>query len=210
MAQDEETETPSVDDLARLLTEAIAGQAAAVDALLEAYRPLLLRIANDEVAPRLKQKEAPSDLVQKTLIEAHRDFARFQSADPSEFFDWLRRILLNNIHDARRRYVRSQKRRIDKELPLASDHAQNLIRELSIRNQCSPARDLIRKEDNEWVNDALERLPRRYRQTILWRYRDGLSYEEIAGKIDRSVDAVRMLCRRSLDELKSLLGPPHE
>jgi hypothetical protein len=24
------------------------------------------------------------------------------------------------------------------------------------------------------------------------------------------VDAVRMLCRRSLDELKSLLGPPHE
>jgi RNA polymerase sigma-70 factor (ECF subfamily) len=210
LAQDEETAIPPTGDLARLLTQAMAGETSAVDALLEAYRPFLLRIAKHEVAPRLKRKEAPSDLVQKTLIEAHRDFARFQSADPSEFFDWLRRILLNNIHDARRRYIRSQKRRIDKELPLASDHAQNLIRELSIRNQCSPESDAIRKEDNEWVNDALERLSRRYRQAILWRYRDGLSYEEIAAKIDRSVDAVRMLCRRSLDELKTLLGPPHE
>lgn len=202
-----DAEVPAREIVARLLERAISGHAESIEAILEAHRPLLLRIANDEIEPRLKRKEAASDLVQKTLIEAHLDFDRFQSTDPSELFDWLRRILLNNIHDVRRRYIRSEKRRIDKELPLTSDHAQSLIRELSIHRQHSPESDAIRREDSEWLNQALEMLPRRYRQAILWRYRDGLSYEEMAARIDRSEDAVRMLCRRSLLELKSLLGP---
>ena len=46
--------------------------------LLEAYRPYLLRIANEEIDADLRGKAGGSDLVQQTFLEVHKDFANFQ------------------------------------------------------------------------------------------------------------------------------------
>ena len=45
----------------------------------------------------------PSDLVQETFLEAHRDFPRFEGGTEREVVAWLRRILVRNLADQARR-----------------------------------------------------------------------------------------------------------
>ncbi len=52
---------------------------------------------------------------------------------------------------------------------------------------------------------ALEQLRPDYRTVIVLRYREGRSFQEIAGRLDRSVDAVRKLWLRGITRLKKLL-----
>ena len=61
---------------------------------LEAHRPYLLALANQELQPALRAKEAASDMVQETIILALRDFEQFRGDGAAEMVGWLRRILL--------------------------------------------------------------------------------------------------------------------
>ena len=64
----------------------------------------------------LHGKVAASDLVQETLLEAGRDFAHFGGHTRHELLGWLRRILLNNLADANRRYLYAEKREAGREV----------------------------------------------------------------------------------------------
>lgn len=192
---------------AAMLRLAQEGNADAIGDILMLYRPLLLKMANQELDAKLRIKEAASDLVQKTLLEAHQNFAKFKSCEPEEFLAWLRQLLRDNMADAARRYRRAKKRQISRERPLASDHVRELIGRLSMRREPGPQSDAIRREDRQRIVDAFEKLDREYRQVLIWRFRDGLEFAEIGAKIDRSPDAARMLCNRALKQLKSILGP---
>lgn len=183
------------------------GVADALNEVLTLYRPLLLKIANEEMDAKLKVKEAASDLVQQTLLEAHQNFEKFKTAEPEEFLVWLRHLLRDNIADAIRQYRRAKKREIGRERPLASDHVRELLGKLSMRRDPGPQSDAIRQEDRQRILDALEKLDRENRQVLLWRFRDGLKYEDIGRKIDRRPDAARMLCNRALKRLKEIFGP---
>ena len=44
---------------------------------MEAYRPYLLLVANQEISPVLRPKGGRSDIVQETFLEAHRDLGQF-------------------------------------------------------------------------------------------------------------------------------------
>jgi RNA polymerase sigma-70 factor (ECF subfamily) len=60
----------------------------------------------------------------------------------------------------------------------------------------------------EWgaaVREALQRLPERRRQAVLLRWRDGLSYEEIARSLHVSVKTVENQIGRGLKTLREAL-----
>lgn len=78
--------------------------------LLEHYRGYILSLANDELDVDLVARVAPSDLVQETCLQAARDFPNFEGSTEAELRTWLRRILLNNLGDLRRRFLGTQKR----------------------------------------------------------------------------------------------------
>ena len=59
----------------------------------------------------------PSDLVQETLLEAHRDFRQFLGRTEAELTVWLRRILVRNLADQLKHH-QSQKRDFGREQPL--------------------------------------------------------------------------------------------
>src|SRR5262245_37348302 len=65
-------------DVARWLTEALAGSHEALGHALEGCRGYLLHVAMQELDADLASKAGASDLVQETFLEAQRDFARFQ------------------------------------------------------------------------------------------------------------------------------------
>src|SRR5262249_35196419 len=72
--------------------------------LLEMYRNYLRLQARALLGTALQVRLDPSDLVQETFLDAHRDFASFQGATEAELLAWLRRILARNLADQARHH----------------------------------------------------------------------------------------------------------
>jgi RNA polymerase sigma-70 factor (ECF subfamily) len=54
--------------------------------------------------------------------------------------------------------------------------------------------------------DALHQLPEDYREVVILRQLQGLSFPEVARAMSRSVDSVKKLWARALAQLRDLLG----
>jgi RNA polymerase sigma-70 factor (ECF subfamily) len=187
---------------ARLMGLARHGSRSAIGQLLEAYRPCLLSIAAAEFDSDLKAKAGPSDLVQETFIDAQRDFASFKSDSVTELRIWLHAILMNNLADLRKRYLRAKKRQVCRERPLTASGSKELVKALVAPDGHSPSRIAISKEEHARIEAGLNRLPAAYRQVIIMRSQQRQSIAKIAQTINRSPDAVRMLWNRAVLRLK--------
>lgn len=180
------------------------GNVEALGQLMEACRMYLLLIANQELPHELHAKASPSDLVQETCAEACRAFNRFGGQSRQELLAWLRRILCNNVYDVERHWNRAGKRDVQRELPLDGD-SQTALGELPALDANTPSEFAASREQQERLLQAVGQLPEDYRQVIEWHHREGLTFEAIATRIQRSPEAVRKLWVRGLRKLEELL-----
>lgn len=188
-------------DVAEWIAAAHAGSQEALGRLLTRYRHYLLRLANSELDARLQAKGSGSDLVQETFLEVQRVFGRFQGSTAADLLAWLHAILLNKVATFTRQYRDTDKRRITREVPLDEDRADAPDREPT------PSSRMMHAEQTAALTAALQCLPEHYRQVIHWRQWEELPFEEIARRLDRSVDAARMLWWRAIERLQKELKP---
>jgi RNA polymerase sigma-70 factor (ECF subfamily) len=188
------------------LSAARDGSPEALGQMLEACRGFLLLIAREELGGELHAKGSASDLVQETFIEAQRDLSQFHGNDEDELLAWLRQLLLNNLRDFRRRYRGARKRDAGREVSLESAGGQRGFERLSISDSASPSEKATQSEEAEIVKRALERLSDDHRRVLLLRYQEGLSFEEIGARLDRSANAARKLWLRAIDDMERELG----
>jgi len=177
------------------------GQREALGDLLQGYRAYLLRIAHDELPAAVHGKVGSSDAVQETILEALGCFARFQGSTLAELQSWLRTILHRQIGQLTQHYLRTQKRQADREVP-SQDQPD--------AGQETPSSVVGNAEMATVVRQAMERLPEHYRQVMIWREWDELSFAEIARRLERSEDAARMLWWRALERLNQEINAPDE
>lgn len=199
-------EQETADRVAALIEAAHNGSQEALGLLLEQYRPYLLRLANSELDARLQAKGSGSDLVQETFLEVQRIFARFQGRSRGDLLAWLHTILLNKAATFSRKYRATSKRRINREVPFHGDN--DALDSDPPATDPSPSSRLQRDEQAEALARALQRLPPDYRQVIQWRQWDELPFAEIARRLERSVDAARMLWWRAIERLQKEMNPP--
>src|SRR5436305_899311 len=100
--------TPS-ESVPDLIQRCRAGEPAAHERLFGRYRPYLEVLAQAQLGRHLRAKCDPADLVQQTLLEAHRDFGEFQGHSEAELLGWLRRILAHNLFNEARRFAARQR-----------------------------------------------------------------------------------------------------
>lgn len=195
-----------VDPITPLIAEARAGSAAAIGSLLEAARAYLLMQADTNLPASLRAKLGPSDIVQETAINAHRNFASFRGNTRAELYAWLRTILENNVVDAVRRFEMTHKRDTNREerLSVVVDRAGLLP--LGV-DGTTPERSAIRREDAAIVREVLAGMPADHATVLRLRYWEGLTFPEIAVRIGRSEDAARKLWYRALARLDAGLRP---
>jgi RNA polymerase sigma-70 factor, ECF subfamily len=177
------------------------GSFTALGQLLDHYRDYLLQVANDELRSDLAVKVAPSDLVQETFLQAARRFPKFRGQSEAELRAWLRKILINKLHDANRHYCERQKREISREVRF-DDHDGRAAQLADLENQqAQPREQLIQSERSARVQTAVAKLPESYRQVIELRHFERLSLQEIAERMNRSPEAARKLWCRAVERL---------
>lgn len=182
------------------------GEAGAREQLFARYQHYLYMLAQAQLGKRLRAKCAPSDLVQQTLLEAHRDFAGFQGQHEGELLAWLRRILAHNLFNEARRYGALQ-RDADREVSLDQvragvDHSSLLLQRCLAFRGPSPSEIAQDHESAAHLAAALARLPEAYQTVLLLRVFEELPAEEVAQRMQRSAGAVRMLQMRALTVLR--------
>jgi RNA polymerase sigma-70 factor (ECF subfamily) len=191
----------------RLLERARAGDAAARGRLLEAYRGYLRLLARLQLGRRLQGKVDPSDLVQEAFLEAHRDFAAFRGATPAELRAWLRRVLAHNLANQLRRYQGTRRRdvRLEREVAAELEQSSQALERGLAAADASPSRLASDREQAVRLADALERLPDDYREVLLLRHFEGLSFPDVARRLGRTVDGVKNVWARALARLRPLM-----
>jgi RNA polymerase sigma-70 factor (ECF subfamily) len=191
-----------------LLQDARTNGGAARGQLLESYRGYLTLLARLQIGCRLHAKVDAADLVQETFLEAHRNFDRFEGRTEAELIGWLRQILAGRLAKLLRHYLGTQRRDVRLERHLAAEldlSSRALDRGLFTRSS-SPSHRASRREQAVILAGALERLPADYREVLILRHLEGLSFPDVARRMSRTVLSVKKLWARALPRLRDALG----
>jgi RNA polymerase sigma-70 factor (ECF subfamily) len=198
-------------DAPQLIPLARTGQDEARGELLERYRNYLKLLARLQIDRRLRGKVDPSDVVQDTFLEAHRDFGGFQGTSEPELTAWLRRILAHNLANVVRHYLGTKRRdvRLEQELQADLDRSSRAWDAGLAAREGAPDDEAAHREQMVIVADGLAQLPADYREVLILRHLEGLGFPEVAGRMERSVTAVTKLWVRALARLRQTLGESH-
>ena len=99
----------------QLLVRARAGASDCLGRLLQYYANYLKLLAATHIDQRLQARCSPSDVLQETYCEAHRDFKTFHGDSEAEFLAWLRTILANNMAREVEKHILTAKRDVRRE-----------------------------------------------------------------------------------------------
>jgi RNA polymerase sigma-70 factor, ECF subfamily len=198
---------PIEGEVERLFASARQGSQTSLGRLLTVYTNYLKLLVTAQLDNRLKARVSPSDIVQEAFFEAHRDFPQFRGVSTAEFVAWLRRIVVNNILRAVEQHVLAGKRDVRREVSLLEVGRrleQSTVRlDSLLAAQCdTPSHCALAREREVQLADALAELPPDYRDIIVLRHIEGLSFEEVGTRMERSAGAVRMLWVRALKKLR--------
>ncbi len=195
-------------NVSRLIEKARQGDVQCRDQLFELCRSYLGFSARAQVESWLKRKVDASDLVQQTLLEAFRDFDRFQGSSEQEWLAWLRRILDHNVADFIRRFRGTAKRQVRREVSFRdlSDTGLKHGAPEPIAPGDTPSEEFLRIDSELRVAAALAQLPPDYQEVIVLRNLQRLAFNEVAEQMGRSRPAVQMLWMRAVKKLQETLG----
>ena len=190
-----------------LLARAAAEGGECLGALLGLYRNYLRMLAQMEIGQQLQAKVDASDLVQETMLEAHKSFSAFRGGSEGELAAWLRQIMAGVLCGQMRKYLGTQKRdvRLEQRLRESLDRSSLLLTQGLVDHHSSPSQQAARREQSVLLADALAQLPDDYRQVLVLRHLEGASFPEISRRMERSLDSVEKLWVRGLARLRQTM-----
>lgn len=145
----------------------------------------------------VRDEHVAQDVVQDAYLRAFRYFATFRGGDARP---WLLGIVRNCCYT----WFVQQKRQREYELDL--DDADGPALDADDRPQ-TPETLLVRKVERAQVTAAIGRLPLPFREVLVLREIEDLSYEEIARVLDIPKGTVMSRLSRARRQLQALLAP---
>ena len=201
---------PIDDQTETLLAGARAGDADAVNKLLEKHRRSVRRLVEMRLDRKVQQRVDVSDVVQDVMVEASGRLDKYLDDPVMAFHLWIRQIAWDRIIDTYRRHRVSAKRNMDREQPIAvpagSDQS---TMELAVQLRdpaLTPATAATQREIAGKVESVIELLNEQDREIILMRHYEHLSNLEIAAVLKLNPPAASMRYLRALRRLRQLLA----
>ncbi len=177
--------------------------------LVEPFRSYLKVLADLQIGQRLRRKVDASDIVQRTMLKAHRSLGELRDHRPEVVIAWLREILTHELADTFRYYQRDR-RDIGLECGLKEgvDRSACQLESWLAADHTSPSDAAARNEETLRLADALLQLPDDQREVVVLKHLQGLPLGEIATKTGRTTASVAGLLRRGLARLRTILTEP--
>ena len=139
-------------------------------------------------------REEAEDLSQEIFLRIHRHLGRFNGR--SALKTWVYRVTLNHCRSrlGRRRYPTR---------PVAEENEEEGVRLIDTGR--SPEERVLAQDAARRLNLALRRVKPRFREAVVLRDLEGLSYEEIAEILKVRIGTVRSRIARGRDRLRVVL-----
>lgn len=189
---------------ARLVERARAGDAAAVDALLERYLPKLETYVRLRVGRAFERREDASDIVQSVCREILQRRSDFRHGEVDAFRHWLYATAARKVAD-RFAFHGAQRRERAREVG-AADASRVLAAAVGL--DASPSQAAIGAETLARLEEAFARLADDEREVVLLSRVVGLPRRDVAEALGRTENATRNLLHRTLAKLSSELDGP--
>lgn len=137
-------------------------------------------------------KEETEDILQNVFVKAYRNIKTFDIE--RKFSSWIYRIAHNEAINFLKK--RNKKKFISWEDIVASKDKME-----TKSDERSPIDIWIRKESAMEINQAMEKMPEKYRKVLMLRYFSEKSYQEIGRMIGSPVNTVGTLINRAKKKL---------
>ncbi|WP_410174836.1 RNA polymerase sigma factor RpoE [Marinicella marina] len=181
---------------AELVAQAKAGKMSAFELLVNRYQQ---RVAN-VIAKFIKDRHEIQDVAQEVFIKVFRALPNFRG--DSSFYTWIYRIAVNTSKN----HLVAKSRRIQN-TQVEFEDAESFGSNEDYRNLDTPDAVYSRGELEQTMSKAISQLPEDLKQAIVLREVDGLSYEEIAVKMDCPIGTVRSRIFRARDAIDQAMRP---
>lgn len=179
------------DELVRRLR---TGDEAAYEELLSRFQQpvynLAYRLLNDP--------GDASDVVQEVFLKVFRNVSHFRRQ--SSLKTWIYRITVNEAHNQRRWFFRHRSREVGLDDEPEQIHTQNVP-----DSERSPFDCTFDREKHELIEGALARINPLFREVVILRDVEDLSYEEIAEVLQISLGTVKSRILRGREALREEL-----
>jgi RNA polymerase sigma-70 factor (ECF subfamily) len=177
-------------DEKELVRRAQTGDGEAFGVLVERYKGKVFSL----VYGFARDRAAADDLAQEVFIKAYFSLPNFKAE--SGFGTWLYRIAVNQAKD----FLRKNRQR-QKEVSI-EDVGEPALG----APDASPEENRLEEGRRKVVQEALARLPEKYRVILTLRDIDGLSYEDISGILKLSPGTVYSRLHRARRKLRDKLA----
>jgi RNA polymerase sigma-70 factor (ECF subfamily) len=173
-----------------------AGDSAAFDLLVRKYQHRIAAL----IGRYIPDWSECQDVAQEAFLRAYRAIGNFRG--DAQFYTWLHRIAVNT---AKNHLVAHNRRPPTDDIDVSD--AEQFESGLRLRDNDTPERELMRQQMEQTVMRAVDGLPEELRTAITLREVEGLSYEEIAGRMDCPIGTVRSRIFRAREAIDAELRP---
>ncbi|GAB4117585.1 MAG: RNA polymerase sigma factor SigW [Candidatus Caldatribacteriota bacterium] len=179
-------------DELKIIELCLLGKTKYFSRLIDNYRHMIYNLAY-RMSNNLQEAE---DIAQETFIKAFQYLDHF---NPNyKFSTWLYQIALNIIRD---RFKKKEIFSYSLDTPKEGADTESLPPE-PVDHTHNPEYILTRKEEAELIQRAINALPLKYKEVIILRHIQDLSYLEIARILKLSESTVKIRLFRAREQLK--------
>jgi RNA polymerase sigma factor (sigma-70 family) len=178
----------------KLIQRALHGEQAAYLKLMKKYKStinhVLFRVVQDP--------DEVDDITQEVFINAFKALKNFKKE--YSFFSWIYKIALNKGID----YLRKKKiRTFSLDKPLDSEDSD--YRYEIPDSTYEPDKTIIAKERAAFIQEAINKLPAKYKKVIIMRHQEEKDYGEIAEELKLPIGTVKVHIFRAREMLNKYL-----
>ncbi|MBA3974304.1 MAG: RNA polymerase subunit sigma-24 [Candidatus Solibacter sp.] len=180
---------------ALLIERLRAGEEAAYEYLLARFQQPVYSL----VQRLIDDASESSDVTQDVFLKVFRNIGAFRGQ--SSLKTWIYRISVNEAHNRRRWFGRHRRAEIELE---SDDAGKSWLEHLSDHSK-TPFELVLNQERRDAIERALAGLSPAFREVVVLRDLEDLSYEEIADVLDISIGTVKSRILRGREAMRKAL-----
>ena len=182
-----------MDDL-KIIESCLLGNTQMFSRLIDNYKNMVY-----DLAYRMSNNSHEAeDISQEAFMRAYQSLARFNPT--YKFSTWLYQITLNIIRD---RFKKKELNYVSLDTPLETDDSEFYHQPADLTN--NPEQIIAQKENLQAIQQAILSLPLKYREVIVLRHLQDLSYIEIANILKLPPGTVKVRLYRAREQLRKTL-----